>query len=218
MRRLSLFPAILPLAVFAVLTPAFAVTATDSTSAISAINTFDDTLLSTMKDAKTLGYQGRFDRMAPAVDKAFDLAFMARYLVGPKWSDLTPEQQSGLVKSFRNYTIGQYANRFNGYDGETLAIVGQPTDLKNNIRVQTVLTPKGDAPVKLDYIMQHENGGLKVIDIFLQGTISQLATQRSQFQSVLSSSGVDGLIAVLDKKGADAADSTNAAPGSKQSQ
>ena len=207
MRRLSLFSAAL-LAIFAVSSPVRAVTSADSGAAISLINAFDESLLSTMKDADTLGYQGRFDRMASAVDKAFDLPFMARYLVGSKWADLSADQQTALVKSFREYTIGQYANRFNGYDGETISIVNQPTDLRDNVRVQTVLTPKKDQPVKLDYILQHNDNGLKVIDVFLQGTISQLATQRSQFQSVLASSGVDGLIAMLDKKGGDAAGSS----------
>ncbi len=197
-------------ALIAQVAPALAVTAGDAVAAKAEISSFDETLLSTMRDAGSLGYQGRFDRMAPAVDKTFDLPFMARFLAGAKWNDLSADSQAALVRSFRNYTIGQYANRFNGYDGETLGIVGEPTDQRDDVRIQTQLKPKKDAPVELDYILHHDDNRLKVIDIFLQGTISQLATQRSQFQAVLAKDGAEGLIAMLDKKAAD--ESSSGAP------
>jgi len=46
-----------------------------------------------------------------------------------------------------------------------------------------------------------QNGDLwQVADIYLTGTISELATLRSQFTSVLAREGVDGLIATLNRK------------------
>ena len=198
MRLLSL---LLTLMLFA--TPALAMTPEDSATATGIVTTLDDSLLSIMKDAQTLGFQGRFDRMTPVVDKDFDIPGMTKFVLNSKWATLTADQQQALVASFRKFTIGQYANRFDGYSGETFAIVGEPTDQRDDVRVQTVLTPKTGAPVKLDYILHHTDQGLQIIDVFLQGTISELATQRSEFQSVLAAQGVDGLIAMLDKKAGD---------------
>ncbi len=203
MRRFLPFLAVLMLA-GGLIIPVHAVTSADSAKATAIVSGLDDAILSIMKDGKSLGYQGRFDRMAPVVDKTFDLGFMTKFLVGAKWKDLTEDQHKALTASFRTYTIGQYANRFTDYDGETIKIMGDPTDQRDNIRIQTQLLPRTGQPVKLDYILQHNDNGLQVIDVFLQGTISELATERSQFQSVLASSGVDGLIAMLDKKAGDA--------------
>ena len=208
---MRLLPLLLTILLFA--TPALAVTPEDSAAATGIVTALDDGLLSIMKDAQTLGFQGRFDHMAPIVDKNFDIPGMTKFILNSKWATLAPDQQQALIASFRKFTIGQYANRFAGYNGETFKIVSDPTDQRDDVRVQTVLTPKTGAPVKLDYILHHTDQGLQVIDVFLQGTISELSTQRSEFQSVLTAQGVDGLIAMLDNKAGDASAS---APDQKQ--
>ena len=180
--------------------PVFADPAQDMSAATGVVSSFDTALLSIMKDAKSLGYQGRYDRIAPAVDKAFDIAFTAKLLVGPDWTSLPQDKQAAVIDRFRRFTIGTYANRFDGYDGETIDVTGQPTVQRDDVRVQTQIAPKGAAPVKLDYILHKDDKGWQVIDIFLNGTISQLATQRAEFQSVLKTGGVDALIAALDRK------------------
>ncbi len=192
-------------AAFISITPAIAQDQADDAAATATIKTFDDTLLSTMKDANTLGYKGRFDRLAPVIDKTFNLPLMTRLLVGPQWNDFSAEKQAELLSEFRRFTIGTYANRFDGYNGEKINIVSQPQDQKADVLVQTELVTQKGEPVKLNYLLRKGDHGWQVIDIFLEGTISQLATQRSEFQSVLSANGVDGLITKLDKKSADLA-------------
>jgi len=41
---------------------------------------------------------------------------------------------------------------------------------------------------------------VQIADVYLNGTISQLATQRSEFHSILQREGVNGLITALDRK------------------
>ena len=189
-----------------------AATPADMTAARSTVDTFDQSLLSTMKDAKSLGFQGRYDRLAPAVDKAFDLEFMTKLLVGTAWNGLAPDKQAALVASFRKFTISNYANRFDGYNGESIETTGAPTELRDTLRVPTHIVQKDAPPVELDYILHDDSHGWNVIDIFLQGTISQLATQRAEFQSVLQDKGVDALITLLDKR---ASDLTSADPATQ---
>jgi phospholipid transport system substrate-binding protein len=182
-----------------------AATPADNATALSVVDTFDQALISTMKDAKSLGFKGRYDKLAPVVDKAFDLEFMTKLLVGTAWNDMPADKQASLTASFRNFTISNYARRFDGYNGETIETTGAPTELRDTLRVPTRIVPKEGQPVELDYILHNDPEGWQVIDIFLQGTISQLATQRAEFQSVLQAQGVDALIETLDKKAADLA-------------
>jgi phospholipid transport system substrate-binding protein len=192
------------MAAFTTIAPVYAQDEADNSAATATIASFDDTLLSTMKDAGKLGYKGRFERMAPVIDKTFNLPLMTRLLVGPEWNTLSADKQAELLAEFRRFTIGTYANRFDGYNGEKINIVSVPQDQKSDMLIQTELVPQKGEPVKLNYLLRKGDHGWQVIDIFLEGTISQLATQRSEFQSVLSAAGVDGLITQLDKKSAPA--------------
>src|SRR5690242_4085729 len=66
----------------------------------STVDGFDDALLAVMKQGKSLGVQGRYQRLEPAVQSAFDLPTMTRFAVGPSWSMLSPADQASLVKAF----------------------------------------------------------------------------------------------------------------------
>jgi phospholipid transport system substrate-binding protein len=66
--------------------------------------------------------------------------------------------------------------------------------------VQTrIVKSKGDW-VSLNYRMRENGGSWQIADVYLDGTISQLATQRSEFHSILQREGVDGLVMALDRK------------------
>ena len=52
--------------------------------------------------------------------------------------------------------------------------------------------------------MMHDNTtGRQIRDGYLTGTISELATRRSEFAAILRSSSIDGLIPSLNKKAYD---------------
>jgi len=48
--------------------------------------------------------------------------------------------------------------------------------------------------------MRQNDGVWQISDVYLDGTISQLATQRSQFGAILRREGFEGLIATLHRK------------------
>jgi phospholipid transport system substrate-binding protein len=58
------------------------------------------------------------------------------------------------------------------------------------------LRPKED-PVTLNYLMRGSGDTWKIVDIYLSGTISELATQRSEFGAILKSGGPAALIQSL---------------------
>ena len=52
----------------------------------------------------------------------------------------------------------------------------------------------------LNYLMRQNQGAWQISDVYLDGTISQVAVQRSEFHSILRRDGVDGLIMALNRK------------------
>jgi phospholipid transport system substrate-binding protein len=173
--------------------------AASSVSPQDGLRSFYDTLLATMKDGRTLGQSGRYARLAPVIGRLFDVPLMARLAVGSSWASLPPTQQQRVTEAFGHYISATYADRFDSYSGEQLQITGeQPYGAE--VIVQTrIVKAKGDT-VSLNYRMHENAGSWQISDVYMDGTISQLATQRSEFHSILQREGVDGLILALNRK------------------
>jgi phospholipid transport system substrate-binding protein len=162
--------------------------------AAARIRAYCDALLDTMKHAKELGIQGRYDKLAPAIRATFDLSAMTRIAVGPDWPSIPPEQQAALVENFARMTIATYANRFDGYSGERFDVDPIPEARKADRIVRTkLLHPDGQSEA-LNYLMRGSGDTWKAVDVYLSGTISELATRRSEFGAILKSGGPEALI------------------------
>jgi len=166
------------------------------------IQPFYDVLLSTMKEATQLGFKGRYQRLEPAVKKAYDLPFMIGIAVGPSWAQLNDGQRQKLTTAFERYSVAQYAGRFDGYSGERFE-VGGTSDNKAGKLIESKLIQSSGEPITLNYQMHQAGGSWKIIDVFLAGTISQLADNRAQFSGVIRRDGPDGLATLLERKATD---------------
>jgi len=78
-----------------------------------------------MKDGRTLGQSGRYARLAPVVDRIFDVPLMAWLAVGPSWATLSSTRQQQVTEAFAHYVSATYADRFDSYSGEQLQITGE---------------------------------------------------------------------------------------------
>ncbi|HTX50951.1 MAG TPA: ABC transporter substrate-binding protein [Caulobacteraceae bacterium] len=162
------------------------------------IEAFDAQLIDVMKEAKALGFEGRYRKLEPVVDHEFDIPLMIRVAVGPAWSTLSPGQQQQLTEAFRRLTVASFAHNFGGYSGETFQINPDVVTRGPDKVVQTTLVSPHDQPVAISYRMRQGAGGAwKIIDVFYNGAISQLSTRRSDFQSTLEHGGPSALIAHL---------------------
>ena len=162
---------------------------------------FYDALLDTMKQGKALGFAGRVKKLEPAIARAYDMDVMTRMAVGSAWNDFDEATRRSVTDAFYRYTVATYANRFNSFDGERFEVGGVKATSGQRQIVETRLVPAGDDPVVLNYLMAADAAGLpRIIDVFLNGTISQVATTRSEFTAVLRQGGAAGLIALLGKR------------------
>jgi len=170
-----------------------------SDPAAQSIDSFDHTLLDTMKQGKTLGVQGRFRKMEPAVRSTYDLQAMMRVATSAYWAKMSSADQSALVTAFGRFSAATYAHNFDDYSGQKLVITGVDTRLPDKL-VRTQLVIPSTAPINLVYRMRQTDGRWRIIDVFYNGTISQLAQQASDFSSTLATGGAAALIKKLDNQ------------------
>ena len=173
-------------------------------SPTATITEFYGTLLATMKQGQQLGFAGRRAKLAEAIQKAFDLPLMTRLMVGPQWLSLSPVQQQQLVSAFSNFSIATYANRFDDYSGERFNVDSSPVKEANgDVIVRSKLIKSDGSPVQIDYLLHSNNGAWQIVDVYLSGTVSELATRRSEFSSVLRRGGAQALVDLLHQKTAE---------------
>jgi phospholipid transport system substrate-binding protein len=158
-----------------------------------------DALLGTMKNGRILGQSGRFTQLEPVIRRSFDIASMTRLSVGASWAGLSEAQRQHVSESFGRYISAIYADRFDSYAGEKLAVTAeQPAP--SGVMVKSQIIKASGEPVEVDYMMRRSGDNWLISDIYLDGAISEVATRRSEFAAILKNDGIDGLIGALNRK------------------
>jgi phospholipid transport system substrate-binding protein len=130
----------------------------------------------------------------------FNFTAMTALAMGQSWNKATLEQKKSLTQEFRVLLVRTYASALAAYseqkfDFRPLRMKATDTDVTVNVRV---IQP-GAQPVPIDYAMEKTAAGWKVYDVMVGG-VSLVANYRTEFNTVVRSSGVDGLIKSLQAK------------------
>ncbi|MBY0335217.1 MAG: ABC transporter substrate-binding protein [Acetobacteraceae bacterium] len=168
-------------------------------AAQQAVEQFHAALLQVMREAQRLGTRGRYDRLSPVMAQAFDLAAMTRISVGPPWSGFSAQEQAALLDAFARWCVATYANRFDGFSGESFQTLGVQQQPNGDALVRTQLNRTGgQEPVALSYLMR--GNPPRVVDIFLTGTISELASRRAEFTGLIREGGAARVVQELNAR------------------
>jgi phospholipid transport system substrate-binding protein len=170
-----------------------------SAAGADTVRSFYEALLANMRSGPALGARGRYSRIEPVVRRTFDMPFMTRLAVGPEWERLDDAQRQQVSQAFERYISAIYADRFDSYSGERLQVTGEQPSPGGTLITTEIVKSNGE-PVRLNYLMRQNGSAWQIADVYLNGTISELATRRSEFSSILRAQGIDGLIAMLNNK------------------
>lgn len=194
--RLSI--ATIAIVVVAVLLVPSGLLAQSSNLAVTHIQTYYQQLMPTIQQAGRLSVRERDRRFTPAITSAFDLPTMTRLAVGPTWQKFSPAQQASVRDAFARFIIADYASQVKDYSGESFVVDPKtvPEPRGGGEIVKTKLLQPGGRSVSINYLVR----GGRVIDVYLNGTISDLATRRDEFASIIASGGADALIKRLNDR------------------
>jgi phospholipid transport system substrate-binding protein len=167
----------------------------------NAVRSLYSTLLAAMRNGPALGPRGRYAQIEPVVRRVFDIPLMTKVAVGPEWAVLSVPQRQQVTDAFARYIAAVYAERFDSYSGEQLLVTGEEHSPGGAIITSRIVKSDGE-PVNINYLMRDNGGIWQIADVYLDGTISELATRRSEFGDILRRSGIEGLIQALNGKAA----------------
>ena len=193
-------------------TPSAAAPPADARAVREPVERLYAALLDVMKRAGELGFEGRYRALEPVIGASYDVPFMAELILGRQWRALSPEQQQLWLATFARLTVSTYADRFDAFSGERFEVGAVEAGTQGTQVVRTKLLRSDGEPVALDYRMRPSAAGWRIIDVFLNGTVSELALRRSEYAALMRRDGFDALIAAVKQKIAAAEAGTSEEP------
>lgn len=151
--------------------------------------------------ARDLTQADRETKFRQLLTEHFDVPAIGRFVLGRHWKLATDAQKTEFLKLFEDFIVRSYAVRFTGYSGETFAVRGSTPGPKNTTLVHSKVLSGSAEPVRVDWRVEPRGERFVITDIIVEG-VSMSVTQRSEFASVIQSSGgkVEGLLEALRNK------------------
>ena len=159
--------------------------------AAAQVQGFYDALVAAMKMGGTA--KARYEKLKPAIEKAFDMQAMTAMAVGPGFAAMPDADKKALVDAFTRMTVANYAKNFDSYNGEKFPVEPKSIARGSERFVKSKLQPASGEAIAFNYRMHDVDGTWKITDVYLAGNISQMAQKRSDFSSTLRSAGSQGL-------------------------
>ncbi len=132
----------------------------------------------------------------------FDFTAITQSAVGASWRTASPQQRTALIDGFQRMLVRTYARALLNYTGQDIIYqAAKPGTRPNTVIVPTLVKTSGAPAVPIDYRLKQQNGEWKVYDVVIEN-VSLIANYRGQFRTIISSSGIDGLIQELTSKNA----------------
>lgn len=164
------------------------------------VDRLNGTLINVMQKSDELGYNGRYETLAPILVDSFNFPAMARISVGKHWNSLSQEQKKELSQIFARLSVATFAARFDGYGGEQFRITGKRDQKRNTVLVENELVKTSGDSIPINYLVREFDGDWRIIDVYLDAKYSELALKRSEYSAVLQREGFDGLVNTMQAK------------------
>ena len=120
---------------------------------------------------------------------AFDIHEIGKCVLSRYWHTATPAQQREFLKQFEDMQVLVWSERFKGYHGETLQILGATAASAGVWDVNSHIIRPDAPPLPVRWrVEEATDGTLRIIDIIPEN-VSMALTQRQDFTNVLRQNG-----------------------------
>lgn len=156
-----------------------------------------------MRAGRGASFANRFNALAPVIERVFDLDTVLKLSIGMRWASFDKRTQERLAGAFHQFAIATYVSNYDKYDGEKFEILSGVRASGSDRIVPTEVTAEPVGRMRLDYVMRNFGAAWRVVDVLIDGSISRVAVQRSDFRTILANGDAEALIRSLHHKVSD---------------
>lgn len=165
------------------------------------IEAFNASIIQAIETSEEEGFAVRHEIMKNAVGEAFDMPVLARRTVRRTvWVGWSKEQKQEYIDTLQDFQAAILADRFKLGADVSFAIDGVEDKRKKTKLVLTRIIRPDDEDVKLNYLTVRRGDHWRIVDVYLNSTISEVALRRSEYSAIVSEKGYDGLLEALNSQ------------------
>ncbi len=130
------------------------------------------------------------------VNQTYDVEKMLKMIIGADWEELKSDKKKELLEVFKKYISKNYVNRFSKIKKITFK-----NEEKEEISSKLFLIRSNliinEEKISIDYLLSEKNNTWKIFDVLLDGSVSEIATKKSEFHMFIKEKRIDSLIDAL---------------------
>src|SRR5215467_13158028 len=100
----------------------------------------------------------RLTRFRQLFHADFDGPGIARFVLGRYWRSASEQEQQEFLKLFEDYVVFVYGTRLSSFSGEKFRVRGSRSDETGTIVSTDIISPSGEAPIKVDWRLITDKG------------------------------------------------------------
>ena len=127
---------------------------------------------------------------------------MLSMIIGNQWNNVGTEKQKEIINIFEEYIAKSYIRRFSKIKDFSF-VENKEQNVGKFVMVRTNLVISKKEKVSISYLLSNEKNKWKIFDVLLAGSVSEIATKKSEFKSFIKGENIDSLIDALKKKNRD---------------
>ena len=141
------------------------------------------------------------NKLKKIIVNVYDYEKMIKMIVGmDNWKTINTEQRIELIETFQIYISYNYIKRFSNINNFSFELRDYQDIGKKYKLVRTYLVISKDEKIQIDYLFRNIDKEWKIFDVLLDGTISEIATKKSEFSSIIKENGISTLANSIKEK------------------
>lgn len=133
------------------------------------------------------------------VDNVIDADWISRFVLSKNYRASNDAQKEEFRKLYREFMINTYGPKFKNYNGRRFTVNQVVMQQSFFVAKAEFLPRDSNVPISVDFRVKEKDGKLVILDFIAEG-VSLIETQRSEFNSAISKSGIDGFLKLLQER------------------
>ena len=142
---------------------------------------------------------GIYNTTKKLITETYDTEKMLKMIIGDSWKNLNKEIKKEIINVFEEYIAKNYIKRFSKIKNLQFSSL-EEKKIGNYKTVKSNLILDNDEKISISYLLSPKRQEWKIFDVLLAGSVSEIATKKSEFKSFIVDGNINPLIDALKKK------------------
>ncbi|MBD22991.1 MAG: hypothetical protein CL572_04950 [Alphaproteobacteria bacterium] len=133
------------------------------------------------------------------INDTYNTEKMLNMIIGDVWKRLENKKKKEMIDIFEEYIAKNYIKRFSKIENLAFEDLGEKK-VGAYVMVKSNLILSDEEKVSINYLLSPVEQDWKIFDVLLAGSVSEIATKKSEFKGFIKKDNIDQLILALKKK------------------